>query len=123
MLQRKRLSTEERIDGVSITSAPYWRGADGCRSNAWQTIITENSKYIKYLGYKLDEMPYEEFYDLKRDPQEDVKTAFADETYREQIEQARRQAVVDTVDHYPPAQKTWTTACAANRQTARGLRV
>ena len=45
--------TEERIDGVSITSTPYWRGADGCRSNAWQTIITENSKYIKYLGYKL----------------------------------------------------------------------
>lgn len=56
--------TEERIDGVSITSTPYWRGADGCRSNAWQTIITENSKYIKYLGYKLGEMPYEEFYDL-----------------------------------------------------------
>lgn len=109
--------TEERIDGVSITSTPYWRGADGCRSNAWQTIITENSKYIKYLGYKLDEMPYEEFYDLKRDPQE-RENRIADETYREQIEQARRRLSY-MVDHYPPAQKTWTTACAANRQTAK----
>ena len=109
--------TEERIDGVSITSTPYWRGADGCRSNAWQTIITENSKYIKYLGYKLDEMPYEEFYDLKRDPQE-RENRIADETYRDQIEQARRRLSY-MVDHYPPAQKTWTTACAANRQTAK----
>ena len=95
--------TEERIDGVSITSTPYWRGADGCRSNAWQTIITENSKYIKYLGYKLDEMPYEEFYDLKRDPQE-RENRIADETYREQIEQARRRLSY-MVDHYPSARK------------------
>lgn len=109
--------TEERIDGVSITSTPYWRGADGCRSNAWQTVITENSKYIKYLGYKLGEMPYEEFYDLQCDPQE-RENRIADETYRDQIEQARRRLSY-MVDHYPPAQKTWTTACAANRQTAK----
>ena len=109
--------TEERIDGVSITSTPYWRGADGCRSNAWQTIITENSKYIKYLGYKLGETPYEEFYDLQYDPQE-RENRIADETYRDQIEQACRRLSY-MVDHYPPAQKTWTTACAANRQTAK----
>ena len=47
-----------------------------------------------------------------------AKTAIADETYRDQIEQARRRLSY-MVDHYPPAQKTWTTACAANRQTAK----
>ena len=76
------------------------------------------SSGCKYLGYKLDEMPYEEFYDLKRDPQE-RENRIADETYRDQIEQARRRLSY-MVDHYPPAQKTWTTACAANRQTAKG---
>ena len=32
--------------------------------------MTERSKYIRYLGYELGEAPYEEFYDLKRDPGE-----------------------------------------------------
>ena len=62
--------TEERVQGIPVTDTPYWRGAGGRRSNAWQAIITEKSKYIKYLGYALGEKPYEEFYDLRNDPME-----------------------------------------------------
>ena len=32
--------------------------------------MTERSEYIRDLGYELGEAPYEEFYDLKRDPGE-----------------------------------------------------
>nr|WP_297275225.1 sulfatase-like hydrolase/transferase [uncultured Agathobaculum sp.] len=108
--------TEERVDGIPITDTPYWRGADGRRSNAWQSIITETSKYIKYLGYALGETPYEEFYDLTRDPME-TQNCVADPAYRAQVEQARARLAY-MVDHHPAAQKTWCTACAQ----ARGIR-
>ena len=105
--------TEERINGIPVTDKPYWRGADGRRSNAWQAIITEQSKYIKYLGYAIEERPYEEFYDLRDDPQEAINRIH-DPDYREAVEQARgRLAYV--IDHHPPAQTTWCTACAADR--------
>ena len=69
--------------------------------------MTERSKYIRYLGYELGEAPYEEFYDLKRDPGETKNLAG-------QAEEARRRADYIT-DHYPAAQMTWGTACAADR--------
>ena len=105
--------TEERVDGIPITDKPYWRGADGRRSNAWQSIITEKSKYIKYLGYALGESPYEEFYDLTIDPME-TQNRVADPVYCAQIEQARARLAY-MVDHHPAAQKTWCTACAQSR--------
>lgn len=109
--------TEERIDGVSTLQHHIGAAQTAAEAMRGRPIITENSKYIKYLGYKLGEMPYEEFYDLQCDSQE-RENRIADETYRDQIEQARRRLSY-MVDHYPPAQKTWTTACAANRQTAK----
>ena len=110
--------TEERIQGVPITATPYWRGAGGRRSNAWQAIITEDSKYIKYLGYALGETPYEEFYDLKADPLE-TASRIDDPAYQTQIAQARARLAYVT-DHHPAAQKTWHTASARARMKERG---
>lgn len=76
--------------------------------------MTERSKYIRYLGYELGEAPYEEFYDLERDPGE-TKNLAGDRAYAGQVEEARRRADYIT-DHYPAAQMTWGTACAADRQ-------
>ena len=75
--------------------------------------MTERSKYIRYLGYELGEAPYEEFYDLERDPGE-TKNLAGDRAYAGQVEEARRRADYIT-DHYPAAQMTWATACAADR--------
>ena len=88
-------------------------GAGGRRSNAWRSVVTERSKYIRYLGYELGEAPYEEFYDLERDPGE-TKNLAGDRAYAGQVEEARRRADYIT-DHYPAAQMTWATACAADR--------
>ena len=108
--------TEERVQGIPVTDTPYWRGAGGRRSNAWQAIITEKSKYIKYLGYALGEKPYEEFYDLRNDPME-TANLIGDPAYSEQIELARNRLSY-MVDHHPAAQKTWCTACARDREKA-----
>lgn len=105
--------TEERHPGTEMREVLRKRGADGRRSNAWQAIITEKSKYIKYLGYRLGETPYEEFYDLVSDPRETVNR-ITHEAYQAQIAQARLRLAYIT-DHYQPAQKTWSTACAAAR--------
>ena len=69
--------------------------------------MTERSEYIRDLGYELGEAPYEEFYDLKRAPGETKNLAG-------QVEEASRRADYIT-DHYPAAQMTWATACAADR--------
>ena len=108
--------TEERVQGIPVTGTPYWRGAGGRRSNAWQAIITEKSKYIKYLGYALGEKPYEEFYDLRNDPME-TANLIGDPAYSDQIELARNRLSY-MVDHHPAAQKTWCTACARDREKA-----
>lgn len=108
--------TEERVQGIPVTDTPYWRGAGGRRSNAWQAIITEKSKYIKYLGYALGEKPYEEFYDLRNDPME-TANLIGDPAYSDQIELARNRLSY-MVDHHPAAQKTWCTACARDREKA-----
>ena len=106
--------TEERKPGTDPAETVRHRGGDGRRDNAWQTIITENSKYIKYLGYKLGEAPYEEFYDLLIDPDETINR-IDDPTYDDQISEARNRLSY-MVDHYPVAQMTWSTACAAERK-------
>ena len=106
--------TEERKPGTDPAETVRHRGGDGRRDNAWQTIITEISKYIKYLGYKLGEAPYEEFYDLLIDPDETINR-IDDPTYDDQISEARNRLSY-MVDHYPVAQMTWSTACAAERK-------
>lgn len=105
--------TEERVPGQDWDALLQKRGANGRRANAWQSIITESGKYIKYLGYALGESPYEEFYDLTQDFKE-TENRIADPAYQEQIEAARLRLSY-IVDHYPPAQKTWCTACAKER--------
>lgn len=105
--------TEERVPGQDWDALLQKRGADGRRTNAWQAIVTEQSKYIKYLGYEAGQLPYEEFYDLTVDFHETVNRIH-DPDYREAVEEARLRLMY-TLDHYPPAQKTWCTACAAAR--------
>ena len=105
--------SEERHDGTDFSQVLRKRGAGGRRSNAWRSVVTERSKYIRYLGYELGEAPYEEFYDLERDPGE-TKNLAGDPAYAGQVEEARRRADYIT-DHYPAAQMTWATACAADR--------
>ena len=105
--------TEERKPGTDPEETVRHRGGGGRRSNAWQTIITEHSKYIKYLGYALGEAPYEEFYDLTIDPDETVNR-ISDAKYKHEVAEARNRLSY-MVDHYPAAQMTWSTACAADR--------
>lgn len=96
--------TEERVPGVSPAQTERARGGRG-RSNAWQCITTRTTKYIKYLGYALEEAPNEEFYDLAADPAE-LHDLIESPVYQPQIAQARRRLMY-LIDHYPPAQKTW----------------
>ena len=105
--------TEERHANTDPAQVLHKRGAGGRRSDAWRSVVTETSKYIRYLGYALGEAPYEEFYDLAADPGE-TRNRIADPAYAEQVQEARRRADYIT-DHYPPAQMTWATACAAGR--------
>ncbi len=105
--------SEERHEGTDPREVLRKRGANGRRSNAWRSIITETSKYIRYLGYALEEAPYEEFYDLARDPNE-TENLISDPLYLDQITQARRRMDYIT-DHYPAAQMTWSASCAAGR--------
>lgn len=109
--------TEERIDGVSSlqhhigaaqTAAEAMRG----RLSSRRTASTSNISAISWGKCRMRNSMI-----WQCDSQE-RENRIADETYRDQIEQARRRLSY-MVDHYPPAQKTWTTACAANRQTAK----
>ena len=105
--------TEERHADTDFAQILQKRGAGGRRSNAWRSIVTESSKYIRYLGYALGEEAYEEFYDLENDPGE-TENLIADPRYAARIEEARRRERY-VVDHFPAAQMTWAAACAAGR--------
>lgn len=105
--------TEERHADTDFAQVLRKRGAGGRRSNAWRSIVTESSKYIRYLGYALGEEAYEEFYDLENDPGE-TENLIADPRYAARIEEARRRERY-VVDHFPAAQMTWAAACAAGR--------
>lgn len=105
--------SEERHEGTDFSEVLRKRGAGGRRSNAWRCVVTERGKYIRYLGYALGEDAYEEFYDVERDPGE-IVNRIGDPAYAAQIEEARRRERY-IADHYPPAQMTWATACAADR--------
>ena len=106
--------SEERHADTDKSAVLRKRGGGGKRSDAWRCIVTEKGKYIRYLGYAPGEAPYEEYYDLEADPGETVNLA-GDPRYARQVEEARRR-MDDITDHYPPAQMTWATACAASRQ-------
>ena len=106
--------TEERHVDTVFSEVLRKRGGGGKRSNAWRTVVTEEYKYIRYLGYELGEAPYEEFYDLTIDPMETLN-CIEDPAYAEQLREARL-AMDYVTDHYPAAQLTWATACAADRR-------
>ncbi|WP_455582911.1 sulfatase family protein [Dysosmobacter sp.] len=105
--------TEERVPGQDWEELYAKRGAGGRRKNAWQAIVTERSKYIKYLDYELGQEPYEEFYLTDEDPGETCN-CIAQPRCQVLVEEARRRLAYIT-DHYPAAQLTWCTACAARR--------
>lgn len=105
--------SEERHEGTDFSQVLRKRGGRGRRSNAWRSVVTERGKYIRYLGYGLGEDAYEEYYDLEKDPGETVNR-IGDPAYAALVEEARRRERY-VVDHYPPAQMTWATACAAER--------
>ena len=106
--------TEERHGDMVFSEVLRKRGGGGKRTNAWRTVVTEGYKYIRYLGYALGEAPYEEFYDLSLDPME-TYNRIEDPAYAEQLREARLSMDYVT-DHYPAAQMTWATACAADRK-------
>ena len=58
--------------------------------------MTERSEYIRDLGYELGEAPYEEFYDLKRDPGE-TKNLAGDRAYAGQVEEGKLKAYLAAV--------------------------
>lgn len=96
--------SEERAGSTTPGETIRNRGGAG-RSNAWQCITTEHTKYMKYLGYALGEAPVEEFYDMENDPCEmhnEVENPF----FAVQVAQARSRLMF-MVDHFPPVQKTW----------------
>lgn len=109
--------TEERVPGQDEREIRRKRGANGRRAKAWQSILTETDQYIKYLDYAPGSAPYEEYYDLTADPGEMVNR-IDDPSYRAAVERARRRLMY-MLDHYPPAQKTWCTACAAKRRDSK----
>ncbi|MGE4548107.1 MAG: sulfatase [Intestinibacillus sp.] len=106
--------SEERGADTDPAAVLQSRGAGGRRGNAWQSIVTERVKYIKYLDYALGDDPYEELYDRTGDPDERVNR-IDDPAYAEELRQARRRLCY-LVDHYPAAQMTWATACAVDRR-------
>ena len=106
--------TEERHADTVFSEVLRKRGGGGKRANAWRAITTESYKYIRYLDYALGEAPYEEFYDLKDDPME-TENRIADPACQALVREARLRMDY-TVDHYPAAQMTWSTACAADRK-------
>lgn len=73
----------------------------------WQMIQTQEWKYIRYLGYDSPGNPEESFFDLAKDPDEEVNL-INDNNYRNPIEwcKARREFIMDTT---PPAQTSWAT--------------
>ena len=76
-------------------------------------VVTEKTKYVKYLSYEKPGTAYEEFYDLEQDPEEGVNR-IGDPAYQAQIAEARSRMEF-VIDQYPPAQKTWTTKYADHR--------
>lgn len=84
------------------------------RTCAWRMIVTDTTKYIKYLNYKTPGMAYEEFYDLSKDPDETVNL-IAEAAYQEQIQEARYRMDY-VIDQYPPAQTNWITKFATDRK-------
>ena len=105
--------SEERHEDTDIREVLRKRGGNGHRSNAWQSIITEKDKYICYLDYEAGEVPYEEYYDLISDPLE-TRNRIQDPSCQIDIQLARRRRMY-IMDHYPAAQMTWSTSCAASR--------
>ena len=96
--------TEERVTGMTDEIRAQNRGGNG-RHNAWQCIVDERYKYIKYLGYEYGKCPIEELYDLKNDPDELYN--IADKEDIKNIIEESRYRLMYTLDKYPPAQKTW----------------
>ncbi len=105
--------TEEVHPGTDFNEVLRKRGANGRRGNAWRMVVTEKTKYVKYLSYEKPGTAYEEFYDLEQDPEEGVNR-IGDPAYQAQIAEARSRMEF-VIDQYPPAQKTWTTKYADHR--------
>lgn len=84
------------------------------RGNAWRMIVTDTTKYVKYLNYEVPGAAYEEFYDMANDPSESVN--LIDQiAYQEQIQEARSRMEY-VIDKYPPAQTNWITKFSTNRE-------
>jgi arylsulfatase len=71
----------------------------------WHMIQTEDYKYLRYLGYKEDELSKEEFFDLNKDPNELINR-IDDPELQEKIKwfRQKRDYVIDST---PSAQLSW----------------
>ncbi|MDR3160271.1 MAG: sulfatase-like hydrolase/transferase [Spirochaetaceae bacterium] len=97
--------TEERKPGAVYKEVLEKRGGGGRRTNAWQAVTTDKSKYIKYTEYERPGDVYEEFYDLVNDRNETINQ-IKNPAYRRKIREARNRLRY-ILDRYPPCQMTW----------------
>ncbi|MEG2624499.1 MAG: hypothetical protein RSC06_16535, partial [Clostridia bacterium] len=76
------------------------------RDTAWQMILTQTHKYIKYLGYDRPGAYHEELYDLVADP--DELADIAGDPAQARVLSSMREYLMYVLDTYQPAQTTWT---------------
>ena len=104
--------TEERSGDTTCEQVMEKRGEG--RSNAWQMIVTNEDKYIKYLGYTQPGELHEEYYRLDADPNE-LHNCIDQEQWAAQVKLARERLQF-VCDHTPTAQLTWAKVNAHERK-------
>jgi choline-sulfatase len=107
--------TEERGPGTIYREVLEKRGGGGRRCNAWQTIVAEQGKYIKYTEYENPGDVYEEFYDTANDRDEKINL-IKDPAYSRKIQEARDRLQF-ILDRYPPCQMTWADEWVGDKRT------
>lgn len=99
--------TEERIGvRLNMSREEYQRLRGAGRSPAWQMILSDTHKYVKYLGYDRPGNYHEELFDLRTDPDETVNCI--DQPGQAEALRLARDRLTYVLDTYPPAQTTWT---------------
>ena len=76
-------------------------------------VETQIGKYIRYLSDDFNGENYEAYYDLTMDPDE-IDNRISDPAYERHVEAARRVAL-NIMDHYPPAQLSWSLQFSGHR--------
>lgn len=105
--------TEEHPDTPEAQLAVKKRLEAERQTHAWQMVETQIGKYIRYLSDDFNGENYEAYYDLTMDPDE-IDNRISDPAYERHVEAARRVAL-NIMDHYPPAQLSWSLQFSGHR--------